>query len=180
MVELEVANDKGFLGQLSLMAGNHEKYRARFDWFLDRGITITGATATVTSPVSTVSAPALDNNEKAVTWIIQSTMTAETFTLALAVTTSDGQTLNYTVIYTVSGPIIQSSVPNPLPLIIGPTGPAGGPTGPTGNTGNTGPSGGPTGPTGNTGPASGGTSGVFTSADGHTVTVHNGAVISIV
>jgi hypothetical protein len=180
MIEFEVADDSGYLGVQPIMAGNLERYRARFDAFLLRGQFITSATATVTSPNSTVTAPTLADDRKSIYWYIQSTMTSEAFTLSFSVTTNDGQTLNYTLTYQVGSPIVTSTVPNPKPLIIGPTGPSGGPTGPTGVTGNTGPSGGPTGSTGPTGPApSNNISGQFTSADGHTITVTNGLITLI-
>src|ERR1019366_2797055 len=116
MIEFEVVSGGGFLGQKYLPAGNLEKYHTRFEGFLDRGIVLTGATATVTSPASTVSAPALSDDRRSVFWFIQSTLLVEVFTLALTVTTNDGQTLNYTVIYRVGAPFVQSSVPNPMPL----------------------------------------------------------------
>src|ERR1019366_3495367 len=149
MIEFDVVSDRGFLGKKHLPAGNCEKYHARFEGFLDRGIVLTGATATVTSPASTVASPALSDDSRSVYWLVQSSLLSEIFTLALTVTTNDGQTLNYTVVYTVDGPFVVSTVPAPLPLIIGPTGTTGntGPGGTAVNTGSTGPTG-VTGPTG--------------------------------
>src|ERR1019366_558055 len=145
--------------------------------FLDRGIILTGATATVTSPTSTVASPALSDDSRSVYWLVQSSLLSEIFTLALTVTTNDGQTLNYTVVYTVDGPFVVSTVPAPLPLIIGPTGTTGntGPGGTAVNTGSTGPTGvtgptGMTGATGNTGPT-----GTLTGPTGATGTGPTGA-----
>ena len=168
MVEFEVVTTTGFLGEKVIAAGDTQKYRARFEGLLDQGVILTGALASITSPNSTVSAPTLSDNAKSLYFLVTVGLLSEVFTVALAVTTSDGQTLNYTVIYQVSGPIVQSTVANPKPLIIGPTGNTGatgiggsasntgatGNTGPTGATGVTGPTGntGPSGPTGNTGP----------------------------
>lgn len=180
MVELEVVSASGFLGEQAILAGDTQKYRARFEGLLDRGVILTGAAASITSPVSTVAAPTLADDKRSLYFLVTAATLAEVFTVALAVTTNDGQTLNYTVIYTVNGPTVQSSVANPKPLIIGPTGPSGGPTGPTGVTGNTGPSGGPTGNTGPTGASAGsGVGGSFTSADGRVITVANGLVTRI-
>lgn len=180
MVEFEVVNALGFLGERVIAAGDTQKYRLRFEGFLDPGVLLTGATATDTSPASSVSAPTFADDRKSLYILVTAAALAEVFTVALNVTTSDGQALNYTIIYSINGPVIQTSTPNPLPLLIGPTGPNGGPTGPTGVTGNTGPSGGPTGPTGQTGASAGsGVGGSFTSADGHVITVLNGLITRI-
>lgn len=125
MVEFEVVTDGGFLGQKALPAGNTEKYRARFEGFLNQGVVLTGAVASVTGPNSTVATPTLSDDKKSVYWLITSSLVTEIFTLALAVTTNDGQTLNYTVIYNVLGPTALTSTPNPKVLIRGPTGATG-------------------------------------------------------
>ncbi len=177
MPDIEVANADNSLQRQRILAGDTQKYHLVFYGVFDQGVILTGATATVTSPASTVSVPSLSDDKKSVYWFITANTSAETFTLALNVTSNDGQSLNFTCVYDVDGPNIETNTPNPLPLIIGPTGPAGstghdgsavntgatgytgmtGPTGPTGYTGNTGPTGytgntGPTGCTGNTGP----------------------------
>lgn len=159
MITFEIVTALGYLGEQSLAAGDTQKYHARFEALLDQGVLLTGATATITSPVSTVGTPTLADDKKSASFLVTSTMLVEVFTVALTITTSDGQTLNYTVVYKVEGAIVRSSVPNPRPLIIGPTGNTGptGATGPTGVTGNTGAPGtatatGSTGVTGNTGP----------------------------
>lgn len=180
MVEFEIVSAGGFIGTQVIPAGDTQRYRARFEALLDQGVTLTGATATDTSPASSVAAPTLSDDKKSVFFLVTSGALTEVFTVALAVTTNDGQTLNYTLVYNVNTPIVQTSTPNPLPLIIGPTGPSGGPTGPTGVTGATGPLGSPTGPTGATGPNIGsGVGGSFTSADGHVITVANGVITRI-
>jgi hypothetical protein len=180
MVEFEVVTPGGFLGEQAIAAGDTQKFRARFEGLLDHGVVLTGASATYTSPASSVPSVTLSDDQKSVYFLVTAATLSEIFTVALVVTTNDGQTLNYTIIYKVNGPVVQTTLPNPMPLIIGPTGPSGGPTGPTGITGNTGPSGGPTGPTGATGASAGsGVGGSFTSADGHVITVTNGLVTRI-
>lgn len=163
MVTFEVVTAIGFLDRLRIAAGDVQRYRANFAGLLDQGVILTGASANVTSPGSTVSVPVLSDDKKSVFWLISSTMLGETFTLSLNVTTNDGQSLNYTAIYEVSGPIVESVIPNPKPLIIGPTGSTGntGPGGSASNTGATGSTGttGSTGPTGNTGPGATGSTG---------------------
>ena len=151
MVEFEVVSANGFLGETRITGGDTEKYRVRFEGFLDFGILLTGATAQSTSAHSTVSVPVLSDDKKYLYFFVTANTTFEVFTVALQVLTSDGQTLNYTVIYNVDAPQTATFAPNPLPLIIGPTGATGG--GSTGPTGATGPANatGATGPTGSTG-----------------------------
>lgn len=168
--EFNVVDANGFLGTQQVTAGDTEKYRAFFQALLDPGVHITGASLSLTSPISTFSNLTLSDDKQEVSWFITANTTYEVFTAALNVSLSDGQSLNYTVIYNVMAPITETITPNPTPLIIGPTGPSGptglpgsavntGATGPTGNTGATGfgptgPTGaltGPTGPTGVTG-----------------------------
>lgn len=157
MITFEVVSANGFLGDQRIAAGDTQKYRVDFDGLLDQGAVLTNATATVTSPASTVSVPALSDDRKNVFFFVTAAMLAEVFTLALVITTNDGQTLNYTIIYRVGAAVVESSAQLPLPLIIGPTGPRG----PVGTAANTG----ATGPTGRTGPA--GTA-AFTGATGYT------------
>lgn len=125
MVEFEVVTANGFLGEQLLAAGDTRKYAARLEGLLDKGEIVTAVTATVTSPASTVSVPVLWDTAKAFTFFVTAALLDETFTLALRLTTSAGQTLNYTCVYHVHGTVVQSTAPNPLPLLIGPTGPTG-------------------------------------------------------
>lgn len=165
MSEYNVVDASGFLGTEQIAAGDTQKDRAFFQGLLDRGVHITGVSLSVTSPTSTVSNPVLSDDKKEFSWFVTSTMLYEVFTLAAIVNLSDGQTLNYTIIYRVMAPITETITPNPQPLIIGPTGPTGATglpgsavnTGATGNTGYTGPIGftGPTGVTGATGTLTG-------------------------
>lgn len=181
MITFDVVNTNGFLGEQRIAAGDVQKYRADLVVILDQGVILTAVTASVTSPASTVSACTLLDDRKSFSWFITAATLEEVFTLALAVTTSDGQTLNFTVIYRVGTPVVENSSLLPLPLIIGPTGPSGGPTGatgPSGRTGPTGPSAGPTGATGPTGSVSG-ANGFFLTADGKTAIVANGLVVSL-
>lgn len=181
MITFEVVNTRGFLGDQSMPAGDIQKFCVDFAGLLDQGVIITGATAGVTSPASTVAAPTLSDARKAVFFLVTAALLAEQFTLYLQIRTNDGQTLNFTVVFNVTGPIVESSALLPLPVIIGPTGPAGGPTGATGVTGMTGPTGPAAGPTGATGPTGSvsGANGSFTSADGKTIVVSNGLVTFI-
>lgn len=159
-VEFNVVDAGGFLGTQQIAAGDTEKYRAYFSAFLDPGVHVSSASLSVTSPTSTFTNPVLTDDKLEISWFITVGLLYEVFTAALVVNLSDGQTLNYTVIYRVLAPITETATPNPRPLILGPTG-ATGPTGrdgsatTTGATGNTGPTGvtgaGATGPTGPTG-----------------------------
>lgn len=128
MIEFEVATDDGFLGKRPLTAGNTEMVRVNFEYLFDRGVTATGATATVTSTVSSVSTPSLSDNRKWVYFLVTSGEVSETFTVSLRVTTNDGQTLNFTIVFEVVGPTV-STQDGSLPLLYGPTG-ATGSTGP--------------------------------------------------
>lgn len=144
---------QGFLGERELPAGDTVRCVFDLDTVLPKGVVLTGASATSSSPVSTVQNVSLTADKSAVIFYVTASTEFETFTVALNVTVTDGQTWNFTVSFRVQGPTVLSNTPNPLPLIIGPTGPPGGPTGATGVTGPTGFSISPTGPTGNTGPA---------------------------
>lgn len=153
-VEFNVVDANGFLGTQQIAAGDTEKYRAFFSAFLDPGVHITGSLLTLTTPISTCTNPVLSDDKKELSWFITAAATYEVFTAALVVNLSDGQTVNYTIIYRVQAPITETITPNPRPIILGPTG-ATGPTGRdgsatnTGATGNSGPTGaGATGPTG--------------------------------
>lgn len=178
MVEFDVVNANGFLGEQRIAAGDVQRYHARFEALLDQGVVLTGARVGVTSPASTAGSVVLSDNRKSLYFMVTAAALDEVFTLALVITTNDGQTLNYTCVYAVGNPVVQSSTPLPLPVIIGPTGPSGAPTGstgPSGFTGPTGPASGTTGPTGPTGSVSG-ANGSFLTADGKTAIVANGLI----
>lgn len=153
--EIRVPNTDGFLGHQRIMAGDTEKYYVFFDLVLDPGVHVSSAVTSVTSSTCAVTQPTLSKDKESLSFLVTVSVTFEIFTLALQANLSDGQTLNFTVIYEVVGPTTQTVTSLPTPLIIGPTG-ASGPTGrdgsatTTGATGNTG----PTGPTGITGAAS--------------------------
>lgn len=167
MYEFEVVTpEHSFLGEVHLPAGDTRQYRVRFEGVLGKGVVLTGVTASVTSPTSSVSQEVLSDDQKSLTFYVTAKTLFEVFTLNLNVTDTANQALNFTVIYHVGEPVTQTITPNPTPLIIGPTGPSGGPTGPSGTsltgptgytganfTGSTGPTGftGATGPTGFTG-----------------------------
>lgn len=169
MKEFNIVDTKGFLGTENIPAGDTEKYRAFFSVILDRGVTIDSASLSVTSPTSTCTQPVLSADHDELSWFITAATLYEVFTAALIVNLSDGQLLNFTIVYRVIAPITETITPNPRPLILGPSGPTGstgpqgtssntgatgytGPTGPSGATGYTGPTG-QTGPTGVTGPS---------------------------
>lgn len=172
--EFDIVDTSGFLGEVHVAAGNTEDFRAYLDGLLEDGVYISSATTGSTSTSSTLSSATLSSNQRNLVFSVTAGSTKETFTGSLHVNTSDGQTLNYTIIFVVDSAITATVSPNPTQLIIGPTG-ATGSTGPagsatlTGATGNTGPTGftgpvgaaantgatgpaGVTGPTGNTGP----------------------------
>lgn len=160
MREFNIVTTLGFLGQVRQMPGNTERYRADLDSLLESGIHVVDVTATVTSDTSTISTPEEQPNERGFFFDVTTTSISETFTAALRATTSDGQTLNWTLVLVVEGPVIQTSQAA-QPLLFGPTGPTGlgsatntgatGVTGPTGFTGAPGTASG-TGATGATGP----------------------------
>lgn len=145
MHELEVVvSERSFLGRFTLPAGDLRQYRVHFEGVLGCSQTLIGAVTSVTSPISTVSAPQLWNDKRSLTFNIQANTSFEIFTLSLQVQDSLGEVLNFTAIFEVTAPVTQTLMPNPLPVIIGPTGPTGpgvGPTGPTGAGAFTGPTG---------------------------------------
>jgi hypothetical protein len=125
-----VALDRNsFLGEHRIAAGNTEQFRVRFN--LERGQILASVTASSTSPVSTVQNATLSEDKRSLYFDVSANTVFEVFTVSLIVTDSFGQTLNYTIIYEVTGPVTQTLTPNPLPVIIGPTGSTG-PTGPAG------------------------------------------------
>jgi hypothetical protein len=188
MIEFNVINADQFLGEQIIVAGSTQKYKVRFEGLLDQGVIVDSVTASVTSQVSSVSDTQVSEDAKNVYFWITANTSSEVFTLALQIVTNDGQTLNFTGVWNVANPIAQTSLPNPVPLVIGPTGYTGntGPggtaanTGATGYTGNTGPTGhtgaasSVTGPTGYTGPLGTGPSGP--TGNPSTVTGPTGAV----
>jgi hypothetical protein len=152
MIEINVVDTQGYLGTQHIMAGVTEKYRAFFDAILDPGVHVTGASISLTTQTSSVSNPVLSDDKHSISWLVTVPTTYEVFTAALVIGLSDGQTLNYTLVYMVDAPITETFSPNPKPMILGPTG-ASGPTGPGGTATNTGATGasGVTGPTGASG-----------------------------
>jgi hypothetical protein len=152
--ELVVVDASPNLGKVFLPAGDQRTYLVRFEDFLEPGDALASATATVTSPISTVSACTLSDDKLSTYFTVTANSTFEIFTVALQVTDLYGQLLNYTLVIEVKTPPNETVTTNPRPLILGQTGPTGS-TGPNnGITGATGPTGaaGPTGATGATGP----------------------------
>jgi hypothetical protein len=163
MREFEVVSaDSGLIADTEIGGGDTRGYRVRFESLLGRNV-LTGATTSITSSLSAVSVPVLWDDRKSVTFFVTANTVYEVFTVALNITDTSGQALNFTIIFRVNAPVTETVTPNPAPLIIGPTGatgPSGGPIGPTGSTGApsglTGPTG--AGATGPTGPAGSGLS----------------------
>ena len=169
MSEFEVVDaQNGYIGNTEIVGGNTQVYWVHFDRILGRNV-LSGVTASLTSPLSTVQSAELSETRKSVSFSVTANTSYEVFTLNLQITDTSGQTLNFTIIYRVNAPVIETVTPNPLPSIIGPTGstgPSGGPIGPSGptgpNSGLTGPTG--AGATGPTGPAGSGLSVTITTA----------------
>lgn len=100
MIIFEI-NQDGALGALSVTASNIEKHGADFCTILDQGVILATVTATVTTGTSTTSAAALSDNHKVATWLFHAAAVAEECVMKLTVATNDGQTLSYTVQYSV-------------------------------------------------------------------------------
>ena len=155
--EIVVVDANPNLGKVFLPAGDQRTYLVRFEDFLEPGDALASATATVTSPISTVGACTLSDDKLSTYFTVTANSTFEIFTLALQVTDLYGQLLNYTLVIEVKAPPNETVTTNPRPLILGQTGPTGpnngvtGATGPTGATGSTG----ATGPTGSAPPVYG-------------------------
>jgi len=154
MIELNVQSADGDLGEHAIVAGDTIRVLAHFRDYLGEHNILTSATASSTSQVSTATSPALlPDDQQIVQFFVTANTAFEVFTISLQVQTSRGETLNYTIIFKIQSPSVQTNLPNPVPLIIGPTGATGSDgfastTGATGPLGPTGPAGGPTGPTG--------------------------------
>ena len=167
MSEFEVVDaQNGYIGNTEIVGGNTQMYWVHFDRILGRNV-LSGVTAAVTSPLSTVQSAELSETRKSVSFSVTANTSYEVFTLNLQITDTSGQTLNFTIIYRVNAPVTETVTPNPLPSIIGPTG-------------STGPSGGPIGPTGSTGPNSGLTGPTGAGATGPTGPAGSGLSVTIV
>lgn len=101
MITFDISSMEGDLGAKHVTVSNVEKYRADFCAVLDRGVILASVTATVTAGASTASAAALSQDRKSATWLFHAAAVAEEASLALVVTTNDGQTLRYSVLYQV-------------------------------------------------------------------------------
>lgn len=131
MHTFDVSTAQSFLGAVKLTAGDTRLYRADFRELLDKGVTVSASTLSVTSLVSTVSGPTLSPDKKSVEFYVYANSAAEVFTLNLQIVDTESQTLNFTVIYNIYTPTSAVSSLGPVASIIGPTGP----TGPTFSTG---------------------------------------------
>lgn len=151
LIEFDITPYDRFLGEQVISAGVVQKYRAKFTGDFDAGVTLSGAITSCSSSVSSVSPATLADDHLSLTFLVSAASTDEIFTVGLQVTTTDGQTLNLTIIYVVVPPTTQTRAPTINALILGPTGITG-PTGAAGTASNTGATG-PTGYTGNIGAA---------------------------
>lgn len=175
MIDFNVQSEAGFLGHEHFPAGDTLKVRLRFNPILDPGVHLSGITVSCNSSVSTVGGAALADDKKNGYFFVTSGALTEAFTVAVVVTLTDGQTLNYTITFQIDSPVTVAVTPNPTQIILGPTGMTGS-TGPTGGTGPTGQPGsatttgstGPTGATGNTGATGSAGTAVNTGATGTT------------
>jgi len=100
----EIADADGDLGAIYMVPGNTEKFRANFDYFLDRGVLLTSVTVAVTDAAGASAGGAITApDRRAAVWFVTSGGVHDIFDLTLTVTTNDGQTLNYTIHYNVGG-----------------------------------------------------------------------------
>jgi hypothetical protein len=157
-MDFNVNQSGGLLGQEHIAPGAIVKQRVRFVPILDRGVHLISAILSVNSANASVSAGFLTDDKTTVYFLTGAPSISEIYTVALQVELTDGQVLNYTIIYRVNDLVTATVTPNPQQLIIGPTGANSGVTGLQGPTGGLGPIGvvgpsGPTGPQGVTGPA---------------------------
>jgi hypothetical protein len=99
----EVASANGDLGVVRMTMSNIERYRADFTYFLERGVQLTGVTMEkiVIDDDAVINNIQLSNDYRSVIWHVESTDDPARFDVSFAVTTNDGQTLNYTVHYVV-------------------------------------------------------------------------------
>ena len=173
-ITFDVEKAGGSLDSQRITAGNVQEYAARLALYMGPGVVIDSATLSSSSANSTVSAATLWPDQKGFKFYVAAAEFQETFTVAMQVITSAGETLNYTIVFDVVSLQVKTLSPNPVPIVIGPTGPTGstGASGPTGNMGPTGSTGigntGPTGATGATGPTGGAGTGGSTGPTGYT------------
>src|SRR5262245_54939918 len=125
MITIEVA-EVSFLGTERMSVGDVERFCINFDFILEPGVLLTGAIASTSSSLTDVeNPPDIANDMRAIYLLVSAGPAGETFTVALRVTTNDGQTLHYTIVFVVDGPLVMTA-PGPTgPLIFGPTGPTG-------------------------------------------------------
>jgi len=99
----EIADSDGDLGAVRLTASNVERYQADFGYFLEPGVLLTGMSidTEVIDDDAIVNRLQLANDRRSVFWYVESTDDPTTFDVNFAVTTNDGQELNYTVHYVV-------------------------------------------------------------------------------
>ena len=153
MFDVEQAG--GSLDSQRITAGNVQEYAARLALYMGPGVVIDSVTLSSSSANSTVSAATLWPDQKGFTFYVTAAGFQETFTVAMQVITSAGETLNYTIVFDVIALQVKTLSPNPVPIVIGPTGA----TGPTGSGGGGGGGTGFTGPTGPIGQAATGPTG---------------------
>lgn len=95
------------LGAVSMVTSNVEKFIADFSCLLGQGVFLTSIEASV-DPVINEDAVAngfdLTHDQKKASWYMESPDDPSSYPLAITLTTSDGQFLNYTLQYNVSAP----------------------------------------------------------------------------
>lgn len=98
MRTFEISSATGHLGAVAVTVSNIEKHRADFRFFLDKGVILSSVTATVTG-ASSVTGVTMSDDRKSAIWFLNAASAAENSVLTLTVTTNDGQTLLYNVMY---------------------------------------------------------------------------------
>jgi hypothetical protein len=99
----EIADGSGDLGVVYMTPSNIEKFVADFDYYLDRGVLLTGVTVPVTviDDDAIVNGVGMTNNRRAAVFYVESTDDPAVFDVEFFVTTNDGQTLNYALHFNV-------------------------------------------------------------------------------
>ena len=97
MITFNVETAGGPLGGETIAEGNTEKYRLRFEDVLDPGVLLTGGTITTNADDATVSVLTRSDDRRHAWFFVTAPTADEVFTVAVTVTTSDGQTLVYDI-----------------------------------------------------------------------------------
>ncbi len=98
MVEFNIVHGGGLLGGQTIVVGNTEKYRIRFTDWLDEGVILDTLAVTDDSATVLISGESLSDDCLSL-WFLVTPTTEGEFTVTVTVTTSDDQTLVYTIEY---------------------------------------------------------------------------------